>query len=99
MRRATTGEQYSGDLFIGFSTANRGLPPYTWDEDRDTGRPEIAVRMLAPQLQTLLFDLTIEATEEAIVNSMVAASTMTGRGGVTAHALDHELLTKVMTSS
>ena len=96
-RMGGTGEQYSGDLFLGFSTANRGLPPYTWDDDQDTGRPEIDVRMLAPQLQTLLFDLTIEATEEAIVNAMVAAQTMTGRAGVTAHALDHELLTKAMT--
>ncbi|MGW5095476.1 DmpA family aminopeptidase [Streptomyces nodosus] len=97
-RMGGTGEQYSGDLFLGFSTANR-LPPYAWDEDRDTGRPEIAVRMLAPQLQTMLFDLTIEATEEAIVNSMVAARTLTGRGGVTAHALDHDLLTKAMASA
>lgn len=98
-RMGGTGEQYSGDIFLGFSTANRGLPPYTWDEDRDTARPEIEVRMLAPQLQTLLFDLTVEATEEAIVNALVAAQTMTGRGGVTAHAIDHELLTKVMASA
>ncbi|MFN6545846.1 P1 family peptidase [Mycolicibacterium nivoides] len=87
-----TGEQYSGDLMLAFSTGNRGIPPYGWDENPDANRPEIAVRMVAPQLMTRLFDLAIEATEEAIVNALVAAETMTGRGGLTAHALDHKLL-------
>ncbi len=45
---------------------------------------------------TRLFDLTIEATEEAIVNAMVAATTMTGLNGFTAHALDHDLLRRAM---
>ena len=48
--------------------------------------------MVAPQLMTRFFDLTIEATEEAIVNVLVAATTMTGHNGFTAHALDHDLL-------
>ncbi|CAJ1500993.1 P1 family peptidase [[Mycobacterium] burgundiense] len=87
-----TGEQYSGDLMLAFSTGNRGIPPYAWDENVDVAQPEVAVRMLAPQLMTRLFDLTIEATEEAIVNAMVAATTMTGRNGLTVHALDHDLL-------
>ncbi|WP_209923499.1 DmpA family aminopeptidase [Mycolicibacterium lutetiense] len=87
-----TGEQYSGDMMLAFSTGNRGIPPYGWDENPDANRPEIGVRMVAPQLMTRLFDLAIEATEEAIVNALVAAETMTGRGGLTAHALDHKLL-------
>ena len=91
-RLGGTGEQYSGDLMLAFSTGNRGIPAYAWDEDAGTARPEIGVRMLAPQLMTRLFDLTIEATEEAIVNAMVAATTMTGRHGFTAHAIDHDLL-------
>ena len=52
--------------------------------------------MVAPQLMTRLFDLTIEATEEAIVNAMVAATTLTGRNGLTAHAIDHTLLCKAV---
>lgn len=87
-----TGEQYSGDLMLAFSTGNRGIPPYAWDEDTAVARPEVALRMVVPQLMTRLFDLTIEATEEAIVNAMVAATTLTGRGGMTVHALDHDLL-------
>jgi D-aminopeptidase len=91
-RLGGTGEQYSGDLMLAFSTGNRGIPPYAWDENVDIERPEIPVRMMAPQLMTRLFDLVIEATEEAIVNALVAAKTVTGRGGLTAHALDHNLL-------
>lgn len=91
-RLGGTGEQYSGDLMLAFSTGNRGIPPYAWDENVDTAQPEIELRMVAPQLMTRLFDLAIEATEEAIVNALVAATTMTGRNGCTVHALDHELL-------
>jgi D-aminopeptidase len=43
-----------------------------------------------------LYYAAIEATEEAIVNSMLAAETMTGRGGATVHALDGALLAEVM---
>lgn len=95
-RLGGTGEQYSGDLMLAFSTGNRGIPPYAWDEDAATEHPEVPVRMVAPQLMTRLFDLTIEATEEAIVNAMVAAKTLTGRDGRTVHALDHELFRKAL---
>ncbi|CAN5642146.1 P1 family peptidase [soil metagenome] len=92
-RLGGTGEQYSGDLMLAFSTGNRGIPPYAWDEDVNVAQPEIQLRMMAPQLMTRLFDLTIEATEEAIVNALVSATTMTGHRGYTAHAIDHHLLT------
>ena len=95
-RLGGAGEQYSGDLMLAFATGNRGIPPYAWDEDIGTQRPEIPLRMVAPQLMTRLFDLTIEATEEAIVNALVAAITLTGRDGRTAHALDHSLFRKAL---
>ncbi|MBB2993594.1 D-aminopeptidase [Mycolicibacterium iranicum] len=91
-----SGEQYSGDLMLAFSTGNRGIPPYAWDEDPAASQPEVPLRMVAPQLMSRLFDLTIEATEEAIVNAMVAATTMTGRNGFTVHALDHALLGRAL---
>ena len=87
-----TGEQYSGDLMLAFATGNRGLPPYGWEEDPQTPQPEIPLRMVGPQLMTSLFDLVVDAGEEAIVNALVAAETLTGRAGVTAHALDHARL-------
>ncbi|WP_102141781.1 P1 family peptidase [Mycobacterium hubeiense] len=95
-RLGGTGEQYSGDLMLAFATGNRGIPPYAWDDDPDTARPEVPLRMVAPQLMTRLFDLTIEATEEAIVNALVAATTLTGRDGRTVHALDHSLFRKAL---
>jgi D-aminopeptidase len=96
-RLGGAGEQYSGDLMIAFATGNRGIPPYAWDENPDTERPEIPLKMVAPQLMTRLFDLTIEATEEAILNAMVAATTMRGNG-MTVHAIDHTLLRRALDS-
>lgn len=95
-RMGGTGEQYSGDLMVAFSTGNRGIPPYAWDEDATTARAKIDVAMIAPQLMTRFFDVVIEATEEAILNCMVAAQTLTGPFGVTARALDHDLLRNAM---
>jgi D-aminopeptidase len=95
-RLGGTGEQYSGDLMLAFATGNRGIPPYAWDEDAGNARPEIGLRMVAPQLMTRLFDLAVEATEESIVNALVAATTLTGRDGRTAHALDHALFRKTL---
>ena len=44
-----------------------------------------------------LFWAAIEATEEAILNALVAADTMVGRDGITAHRLDHDVLVETMT--
>jgi D-aminopeptidase len=43
-----------------------------------------------------LYDAVIESTEEAILNAMLAAETMTGRDGNTVHALEPELLVEVL---
>ncbi len=95
-RLGGTGEQYSGDLMLAFTTGNRGIPSYGENGDA-TGIPaEIPLRMVGPHLMDLLFDLTIEATEEAIVNAMVAAETVTGYRGYTVHAIDHDLLTSAL---
>ena len=91
-RAGGTGGHTSGDLFIAFATGNR-LPPD--DEDRPTSRV-LDVRSVGDGTIDALFDGVIEATEEAIVNALVAAETMTGRDGVTAHALPHDRLLEVM---
>ena len=98
-RLGGAGEQYSGDLMIAFATGNRGIPPYAWDEDPEAEQPEIPLKMVAPQLMTRLFDLTIEATEEAILNAMVAAETLSGSNGMTVHAIDHTLLRRALFDS
>ena len=45
-----------------------------------------------------LFYAVIEATEEAILNALLQAETMTGQGGVTAYALDPERLVEIMST-
>ncbi len=87
------GENSSGDLFIAFSTGNRGrISSY-----KSAGVPEpFDVAMLPDTAISALFWAAIEATEEAILNALVGAETMVGRDGITAHALDHALLVETM---
>jgi D-aminopeptidase len=91
-RTGGVGENSSGDLFLAFSTANRGMP------SPEGGEPPLktTVEILSNTHITPLFDAVIEATEEAIVNALVAAETMIGRDGVTAHAIPHDLLVEAL---
>jgi D-aminopeptidase len=63
----------SGDLFLAFSTANAGAAA-------PSGTP--ALTMLPNDRIDPLFIATIDATEEAVVNAMLAAQTMTGADGI-----------------
>jgi D-aminopeptidase len=93
-RAGGSGAHSSGDLFLCFSTANRGrLHSYKEEEPGVS----VTVDMLPDTAISPLFWGAIEATEEAIVNALCAAETMTGRDGVTAHALPHDLLGQAMT--
>jgi D-aminopeptidase len=86
------GENDSGDIFFAFATGNRGLHP------EDSARAPITqgLEMLSNDHIDELFWATIEATEEAILNSLVAAATMVGRDGITFHALPHDRLAELM---
>ena len=73
----------SGDIFIAFSTANpRELRSGT----------DLSVRLMGNENITPVFMGAALATEEAIVNALVAARTMTGFNGTTIEAIDHEEL-------
>jgi D-aminopeptidase len=87
------GMSSSGDLFVCFATGNRGLPAGEIEVESPTVRD---LRAVIDQALDPLFAATVEATEEAIVNALVAAETMTGRDGNTAHALPHDRLVEVM---
>jgi len=92
-RTGGVGENSSGDLFLAFSTGNQGMPPCHYgDEPALTTQ----VRMLSNSYINALFDAVVEATEEAIVNALVAARTTTGVNGITAHALRHDLLREAL---
>jgi D-aminopeptidase len=77
----------SGDIFIAFSTANPGSSA----TDRI-----VDVKMLPNDKIEPMFAATVEATEEAIINAMIAAETMTGIENHRVRALPHEQLRAVL---
>lgn len=77
------GTNGSGDIFIAFSTAN----PSAFQREHFT-----KVETLPNDLIDPLFEATIQATEEAIINAMVAADTMEGINGNKSYALPHKLV-------
>jgi D-aminopeptidase len=93
-RRATTGLAWaggigsnsSGDIFIAFSTAN-----HIRSIDQITN-----VRMLAPTGMTSLFRAAAEATDDAILNALCMAETMTGKDGRTIYAMPLDRVQHVM---
>jgi D-aminopeptidase len=78
----------SGDIFVAFTTANADAA------SASTGATQI--RALANDEISGLFEATVQATEEAIVNAMVAARTMDGVDGHVLKAIDHERLRAVL---
>ena len=85
-----TGAISSGDLFLAFASGNREL---------GTEQGELPLRMLGEGEISPLYDAVIDATEEAILNAMLAAQTMTGWRGNTAYALEPELLLEALRRS
>ena len=91
-RRATIGMARTGgmanntssEIFIAFSTANAQVAKNTFATS--------SVTMLSNPAMDRLIDATALATEEAIINALVAAETMTGYEGRTVSAIDHEEL-------
>lgn len=77
----------SGDLFIAFSTANPGAAK---------AAPAASLQMIANGRMDPLFEATVFATEEAVINAMVAAETMEGRDGHRVVALPHDALREVL---
>jgi D-aminopeptidase len=81
----------SGDIFVAFSTARQPVPAEYFLSG--TQLPAvIELRALPHDRLSPLFAAVAEATEEAILNALLAAGDMTGRDGVTAHGLTPALL-------
>jgi L-aminopeptidase/D-esterase-like protein len=86
-RMGGKGENSSGDIFIAFSTANARTAG-------DTGVVQTA--MLPNARINPLFYATVQATEEAILNAMLVAETMTGADDLRVYALPHDRLLAAM---
>lgn len=81
------GSNGSGDIFLAFSTANEGA----FNRDEMTTVETMSNDLLMP-----VFEATVQAVEEAIINAMVAAETMEGINGNKAYAIPHDLLVKTL---
>ena len=77
----------SGDIFIAFSTAN--------NMELRSGT-NLSARLLGNEQLTPVFTGAVLATEEAIINALVAARSMTGWQGNTVEAIDHEAVRAVL---
>ncbi len=80
-RTGSTSGNGSGDIFIAFSTANPGAA---------SAADPVRIEMLPNDRMNPLFDATIQATEEAIINALVAGETMTGIDGHRVIGLPHD---------
>ena len=86
-RNGGIGGNSSGDIFIAFSTANPGAGKET---------NVATLKMLPNDRLNPVFLATVQSTEEAIINAMIAAETMTGVDGNTVYAIPHDRLKAVM---
>lgn len=86
-RTGTIGNSGSGDIFLAFSTTRAEYDPAT----KTFSSTALAKSGLDP-----IFRATVEATEEAVVNALVAAETMEGIDGNTVFALPHDRLRETM---
>ena len=86
-REGSISSNGSGDIFVAFSTANRGAVG-------DTAQTN--VQMLPNGKLDPLFAATVQATEEAVTNAMLAAVTMTGADSIRAHALPRDRLLMIL---
>jgi len=87
-RLGATSGNGSGDIFVAFSTANANA-------SKPSG-PAATVSMLPNDALNPIFEATVQATEEAIVNALVAARDMTGVKGHKVTALPHDGLQRVL---
>lgn len=85
-RTGSVAGNSSGDIFLAFSTANSEV----------FQAPDLmTVKALKNDDMDPLFEATVEGTEEAIINALIAAKTMKGNKGHVFYELDKELVKKI----
>ncbi|HLL73280.1 MAG TPA: P1 family peptidase [Pyrinomonadaceae bacterium] len=95
-RTGASGSNGSGDYVIAFSTASEVRVRTSRNaRQADTMRPR-ELKLLSNDAMSPLFLAVVEATEEAIYNSLFRAQTMTGRAGLTVEALPLERTLEIL---
>ncbi|MEU3217095.1 P1 family peptidase [Streptomyces sp. NPDC006971] len=79
-RTGTTGSHFSGDLFLAFSTANPTALTSTFPED-DSSAPYESMRFVPWGRMDPFYGAVVESVEEAVLNALTGAHSMTGRAG------------------
>ena len=94
-RTGTTGSHFSGDIFLAFSTANAG--GLTSRMGVPAGTVE-SLKHVSWGAIDALYAAVVEATEEAVINALVAAEDMVGRDGHASYALPHAEVRQAFTA-
>jgi L-aminopeptidase/D-esterase-like protein len=91
-RTGTSGSHFSGDLFLAFSTANPGA--FRPGDQRLSRLDFVPWEILDPY-----YEAVVQATEEAVVNALVANEDMTGRAGHRTPAMPRDRLAQLLTDA
>jgi D-aminopeptidase len=94
-RTGTTGSHFSGDIFLAFSTANRGVGHVGWESRPREGSLEQLTFLPWAHIDAV-YAATVQAVEEATVNALVAAETMVGRNGFRSPGLPLDQLSAML---
>jgi L-aminopeptidase/D-esterase-like protein len=95
-RSGTTGSHFSGDIFIALSTANAGSFTPGSETLYWRGRPYDEMRFVPWGYLDTFYEAVVQATEEAVVDSLVANSEMIGFRGHRTPALPRDRLVKIL---
>ncbi len=86
-RTGSIASNGSGDIFVAFSTAN---------DAASRGKGDAVIHSIPNDNMNALFEATVQATEEAIINALIAGRDMVGDQGRYAKGIDHDALRKLL---
>lgn len=97
-RAGTSGGHFSGDIFVAFSTANDGSLDSRFPMNDSEFDAIDSMEFIPWGIVDALYEATVQATDEAIVNALVAAKDMVGRDGHASFALPHDEIRRAFTA-
>ncbi|MDE2444536.1 MAG: P1 family peptidase [Alphaproteobacteria bacterium] len=95
-RTGTTGSHFSGDIFLALSTANAGALDGTFPDGPPSAQSYAQLDFIPWGRMDDLYAAVVHATEEAVLNALIANSEMIGRDGNRSPALPHDAVREAM---